>query len=202
MQKIKGKTLIGITGGIGCGKTLVCHELAKSGYKVFYADPIAKQLYSKDKKLVQKIVKIFGKDILNFRGKLNLSKLRTLIFANEKNYRAMNKIVHPVVIDYIRKQAAKAKQKTILIESALVFESDLHKILDFAITVYSNKKNRLERIMLRDGAKKKEIEQIMKYQLDERIKVEKSDFVIINNKSLDVLYENILFLSKILKLIV
>lgn len=202
MQKIKGKTLIGITGGIGCGKTLVCHELAKSGYKVFYADMIAKQLYSKDKKLVQKIVKIFGKDVLNFRGKLNLAKLRTLIFANEKNYRAMNKIVHPIAIDYIRKQAAKAKQKTILVESALVFESDLHKILDFVITVYSNKKNRLERIMLRDGAKKKDVEQIMKYQLDERTKVEKSDFVIINNKSLEVLHENILFLSKILKLIV
>lgn len=201
MKKNKNKILIGITGGIGCGKTLVAHKLEDKGFKVFYADPIAKQLYNKDIVLVNKIVKAFGKDVLNYKGKLNLPKLRKIIFANKENYKKINSIVHPVVIDYIHNQAKKLKQRIIIIESALVFESSLHKILDYVIMIYSNKKNRIERIMLRDGAKKKEVEQIMKYQIDERVKMEKSDFVIVNNKTLEDLYDNIEFITKILKIL-
>ena len=201
MKKNKNKILIGLTGGIGCGKTLVAHKLEDKGFKVFYADPIAKQLYNKDKVLVNKIVKAFGKDVLNYKGKLNLPKLRKKIFANKKNYKKINSIVHPVVIDYIHNQAKKLKQRIIIIESALVFESSLHKILDYVIMIYSNKKNRIERIMLRDGAKKKEVEQIMKYQIDEKVKMEKSDFVIVNNKTLEDLYDNIEFITKILKIL-
>lgn len=195
---VKGKLLVGITGGIGSGKTEACRMLAEEGFKVFYADPIAKELYVKDKNLAAKIVKEFGKEIVNFRGKINLSKMRQVIFANKKNYQNINKIVHPVVIDYIRRQAQRAKAKVIIVESALIFESGLYKDMDYVITVYSNKKNRVDRIVLRDGASKKEVESIMKYQMDDKLKIEKSDFVIVNNKTLDDLREQIRFVSKVL----
>jgi dephospho-CoA kinase len=201
MFKIKDKILIGITGGIGSGKTEVCRQLHKKGYKVIFADLRAKELYKKDKKLASKIVKEFGKEILNFQGVISLTKLREKVFSNKKNFQKINDIVHPVVIKNLMDEIKKAKQKVILIESALVFDTIFHKYLDYVVLVYSNKKNRLERIMLRDGAKRSEVERIMKFQVDEKVKIEKSDFVIINNKSIEHLEKRVEYFSRVLELI-
>ena len=199
MKKQKSKLIVGITGGIGSGKTFVCNRLAKKGFKVFYADSIAKNLYSKNKTLLQSLVKEFGKEILNYQGKINLSKFREVIFANKKNYGKINKIVHPLVIDYILKESKKSIYDIILVESALVFESGLDKDLDYVIMIYANKKTRVERIMMRDGAKKSEVESIMKYQIDDKKKLELSDFVLVNNKTEEQLDDQIDFLARLLK---
>lgn len=199
MKRLKTKLVVGITGGIGSGKTFVCSKLAKKGFKVFYADAIAKNLYTKNKTLLAALVKEFGKDILNYQGKINLSKFREVIFANKKNYAKVNKIVHPIVIDYIIKESKKSIYDIILVESALVFESGLDKDLDYVIMIYANKKTRVERIMMRDGSKKSEVENIMKYQLDEKSKLELSDFVLVNNKSEKQLDDQIDFLARLLK---
>ena len=198
MDKIKGKTLIGITGGIGSGKSEVCAQLQNQGFKVFFADLMAKELYAKDKKLAGALVKRFGKDILNFKGKINLAKLKEAIFRSKKNYTDCNKIVHPVVIDYISKQIKKCKEKIILIESAILFESNFDKYLDFVVMVYSNKKTRIKRVMLRDGAKRKDIEKVMKYQMDERKKMERADIIIMNNKNMEGFSEQIDYVGKLL----
>lgn len=199
MSKIKGKILIGITGGIGSGKSEVCRQLHQKGYKVLFADLRAKELYKTDKSLARNVVKAFGKDILNFQGVISLSKLREKVFASKRNFQKINSIVHPVVIKDLMNEIKKTKDKIILIESALVFDTAFYKYLDYVIMVYSNKKNRLERIMIRDGAKKKEVERIMKFQLDEKQKIERSDFIIVNNKTIEDLEEDIEFLSKVLK---
>ena len=199
MSKIKGKVLIGITGGIGSGKSEVCRQLHKKGYKVIFADLKAKELYKKDTNLAKMVVKAFGKDILNFQGVISLSKLRAKVFASKKNFQKINDLVHPVVIKYLMAEIKKTRDKIILIESALVFDTSFYKYLDYVIMVYSNKKNRLDRIMIRDGAKRTEVERIMKFQLDEKHKIEKSDFIIVNNKSIQDLEGDIEFLSKVLK---
>lgn len=199
MKKRKTKLIVGITGGIGSGKTFVCNKLAKKGFKVFYADTIAKNLYSSNKALLRNIVKKFGKDILNYQGKINLSKFREVIFANKKNYSKINKIVHPLVIDYIIKESKKSIYDIVLVESALVFESGLNKDLDYVIMIYANKKTRIERIMIRDGAKKSAVEKIMKYQIDDKEKLELSDFVLVNNKTEKQLDGQIDFLARLLK---
>ncbi|MCI0473139.1 MAG: dephospho-CoA kinase, partial [Ignavibacteria bacterium] len=195
----KDKILVGITGGIGSGKSEVCRMLAKSGFKVIFADFMAKELYKKDKKLAAAIVKAFGKDVLNYQGVISLTKLREIVFKNKVNFRKINNIVHPVVIKQLMKHIKLLKQKIILIESALVFDTAFHSYLDYVIMVYSNKKNRIDRIVTRDGAKKTEVERIMSYQLDEKIKIEKSDFVVVNNKSFSDLEKDISFLGKLLK---
>ncbi|MCE1164133.1 MAG: dephospho-CoA kinase [Bacteroidetes bacterium] len=120
------------------------------------------------------------------------------MFANKKNFKKINEIVHPTVIKSLMEHIKTLKQRVIVIESALVFDTSFHKYLDYSIMVYSNKKNRLQRIMMRDGANRKEIEKIMKFQLDEKIKIEKSDFVIVNNKSLEELTKEVEFFSKVL----
>jgi dephospho-CoA kinase len=199
MSKIKGKILIGITGGIGSGKSEVCRQLHHKGYKVIFADLKAKELYKTDKALARKVVQAFGKDILNFHGVISLSKLRAKVFASKRNFQKINSIVHPVVIKHLLADIKKSKDKIILIESALVFDTAFHKYLDYVIMVYSNKKNRLDRIMMRDGAVRKEVEKIMKFQLDEKHKIEKSDFIIVNNKTIEDLKGDIEFLSKVLK---
>ncbi|MDZ4712209.1 MAG: dephospho-CoA kinase [bacterium] len=195
----KGKLIIGITGGIGAGKTEVCKMLAKRGFKVFYSDLIAKKLYLTDKKLASEIVKVFGKDILNYKNKINLFKLKEEIFLNRKNYLKINKIVHPVVIDYLMKESRKSKFDIVIIESALMFESGFNKKMDFVITVYSNKKNRVNRLMLRDEASNNEINHLMKFQIDEKQKMSMSDFVVMNNKSLEDLKVQVDFLGTVLK---
>lgn len=200
-MKFKNKILIGITGGIGSGKSEVCRLLSKYGYKVLFADFIAKDLYKKDKNLARKVVKAFGKDILNYKGVISLSKLKEVVFANKSNFKKINDIVHPTVIKHLMESIKGIKQKIIIIESALVFDTEFHKYLDYVIMVYSNKKNRLQRIMHRDGAKKKDIERIMSFQLDEKEKIEKSDFVVVNNKPLEALEKDVEFLSKVLNLL-
>ncbi|HRE41120.1 MAG TPA: dephospho-CoA kinase [Ignavibacteria bacterium] len=198
MKTLKNKLLIGITGGIGSGKTEVCRLLSKEGFKIFYTDLIAKDLYHKDKKLASKVVEEFGKDILNYKGFISLSKLKEKIFENDRNYKKINKIVHPAVIDYVIKHAYKTKDKMIIVESALLFESGLNKDMDYIILVYANKKNRLKRIMERDGSGKKEIEKIMKYQYDDKKNMENSDFVLVNNKDIDNLESQVEFLVRVL----
>jgi dephospho-CoA kinase len=199
MHKIKGKILVGITGGIGSGKSEVCRQLAKKGFKVIYADLKAKELYKKDKKLAAKVVKAFGKDILNFKNVISLTKLREKVFANKKNFKKINDLVHHIVIRHLMREIKKLPQKLILIESALVFDTTFYKYLDYVIMVYANKKKRLERIMMRDGVKRKDVERIMQFQLDERVKIERSDFVIVNNKTLEDLEREVEFFSRVLK---
>lgn len=193
------KILVGITGGIGTGKTEVCKLLEKRGFKVLYSDPAAKKLYLKDKKLAASIVKVFGKDILNYKGKINLPKLKDKIFSSKKNYLAINRLVHPVVIDYLMKEARKSKAEAVIIESALLFESGFNKKLDYVVTVYSNKKNRICRLMLRDEASRNEIEHLMKFQIDDKKKMAMSDFVIVNNDSFEKLKLQVDLLSIVIK---
>ncbi|MCX6160685.1 MAG: dephospho-CoA kinase [Ignavibacteriae bacterium] len=200
-NKVKGKVLIGITGGIGSGKSEVCRMLSKKGYMVIFADSLAKELYKKDKKLSSTVVKAFGKGILNYQGVISLTKLRELVFANKKNFKKINDIVHPVVIKHILGSIKNSRQRVVIIESALVFDTAFWKYLDYVIMVYSNKKNRLQRIMLRDGANRKEVENIMRFQLDEKLKIEKSDFVIVNNKSIEDLESDVEFFSKVLRVL-
>ena len=199
MNELENKLLVGVTGGIGSGKSEVCRKLEKKGFKVFYADPIAKELYIKNKKLAESVVKEFGKDILNFKGKINLAKLRKVIFQSKKNFKRINEIVHPVVIDYIMKEAKKCKENIILIEGALIYESLFDEQLDYIVMVFANKENRIKRIMQRDGARRAEVENIMRYQIDERIKVKNADFVVKNNDSIFKLNPKINFLSRVLK---
>ncbi|MEO8211165.1 MAG: dephospho-CoA kinase [bacterium] len=195
----KGKLLIGITGGVGSGKTVVSKMLARRGFKVYYSDLVAKNLYLTDKKLVNNIVKVFGKDLLNYKEKINLPKLKEKIFAGKKNYETINKLVHPVVIDHLKKEIRKSKFDIIIIESALLFESGFNKDFDYVVTVYSTKKNRINRLMIRDESSKNEINHLMKFQIDEKKKMAMSDFVLMNDKTIDDLKIQVDFLSKVLK---
>jgi dephospho-CoA kinase len=193
------KLKIGITGGIGSGKSLACKYFEKLGYKVIYADKIAKELYASNNQLINKLVKEFGSGILDENGKLSRANARKIIFTGKNNILRVNKIVHPFVFAEMDKLVSKIKDRVILFEAAIMFESGSYKRMNYVVLIYANKETRIKRIIQRDGVKRKDVLNLMKLQLDEREKVKRADFIIKNNSNPADLNKNVKAFGKILK---
>lgn len=194
-----GKLKIGITGGIGSGKSLACRYFEELGYTVIYADRVAKELYSTNKKLIKRLVAEFGKGILDENGKLSRPNARRIIFSDKRNIKRVNSIVHPFVFREMDKMVSRLKDKVVLFEAAIMFESGSYKRMDYVVLIYANKETRIKRIIKRDGVKRGDVLKLMKHQLDEREKVKRADFVIKNNSTAPELKKNIKAFNKILK---
>ncbi len=191
---------IGITGGIGSGKTLACTYFEKLGYKVIYADDIAKQLYKSNVSLKKNLVKAFGKGILDENGNVSGENARRIIFSSKKNIKRVNKIVHPFVIKEIDRLISKIKDKVVLIETAIMFESGYYNRNDFNVLIYANQSIRAKRVMERDKSTMASVKKLMAMQLDETEKIKLADFVIKNNGTQKELQNNIKRFSKILEI--
>jgi dephospho-CoA kinase len=197
---MKDKTLlIGITGGIGSGKTLACRYFESLGYKVIYADIIARQLYQSS--LKKRLVKEFGSGILDEKGNVSGPNSRKIIFSNRKNIARVNKIVHPFVIKEIDKIIRRTKRKIILIETAIMFESGYYKKVDFTVLIYSIKKNRIRRVQKRDKMPLKDIKGLMSMQMEENKKLQMADFVIKNDSTIKNFKKNLKRFAEILKML-
>ena len=194
-----GKLKIGITGGIGSGKSLACKYFEKLGYKVIYADRVAKELYASNKQLINKLVAEFGKGILDENGKLSRPNARKIIFSSKRNIKRVNSIVHPFVFREMDKMVSRIKDKVVLFEAAIMFESGSYKRMDYVVLIYANKETRIKRIINRDGVKRRDVLKLMKLQLDEREKAKRADFVIKNNTTALELEKNVKAFNKILK---
>lgn len=194
-----GKLKIGITGGIGSGKSLACKYFEKLGYKVIYADRVAKELYTSNKQLINRLVAEFGRGILDENGKLSRPNARSIIFSNKKNIIRVNSIVHPFVFREMDKMVSRIKDKVVLFEAAIMFESGSYKRMDYVVLIYANEETRIKRIIKRDGVKRRDVLRLMKLQLDEREKAKRADFVIKNNTTALELQKNVKAFNRILK---
>jgi dephospho-CoA kinase len=194
----KKKLLIGITGGIGSGKSLACIYFEKLGCKIFYADDIAKELYVSNRALRNKLVKHFGKRILDKTGNIDFFEFRKVVFSSTVNQQRVNSIVHPFVIDEIIRKSKIHKSRLIIIEAALIFESGFNKYLDYTIMVSSTVKNRIDRIRKRNELSLRVIRSIMKLQMPEKEKLAKADFVIKNDSAPPALQKKVNFLHTVL----
>ncbi|MBE2228627.1 MAG: dephospho-CoA kinase [Ignavibacteria bacterium] len=189
---------IGITGGIGSGKSLACRYLEEMGYKVIYADRIAKDLYASNKTLLKKLARTFGAEILNADGSLNRSNARKIIFSNKRNIKRVNSIVHPFVFAETDRIVSKIKSRVLFFEAAIMFESGSYKRMDHVVLIYANKETRIKRIISRDGVRRADVLRFMKMQMDERQKLKRADFVIKNNSKPNDLKKSIKAFSKII----
>jgi dephospho-CoA kinase len=176
------KLLIGVTGGIGSGKSLACEYLKKLGCSVFFADEIARKMYSTSAALRKKLGNEFGNRILDNGKKISFDKLRQIVFSSERNQIRVNNIVHPFVISEILRRVRNSPSNIIVIEAALIFESGFNRYLDFTILIHSSVKNRIERVRRRGKLTGSQIRSIIKLQMSEKEKMQKAD-VIINNDS-------------------
>ena len=178
---------IGITGGIGSGKTTVAKIFEVLGVPVYYADDAAKRLMNEDESLQQNIIEHFGAAVFENK-QLNRSLLASMVFNNPEKLALLNSIVHPVTIDDAEKwmkQLATAGEEEIpyaVKEAALIFESGAQKKLDYVIGVHAPYKLRLQRAMQRDHLSKEEVEARMNRQMDETKKMNLCNFIITNDE--------------------
>lgn len=174
---------IGITGGIGSGKTTVCKIFEQMGTPVYYADLQARELMNTDDALISELKQEFGENIYN-NNELDRPKLASIVFNDKNKLEKLNALVHPAVQRRFTQWAKQYTDKSyVLKEAALLFESGSYKDLDYIVTISAPKEMRLNRVVNRDEAKREDIEKRMNNQLSEDERIERSDFVIVNDET-------------------
>jgi dephospho-CoA kinase len=180
---------VGITGGIGSGKTTVCKLFEALGVAVYYADDRAKFLMQHEHFLIDQLKQNFGEEIYD-HGQLNRAILAQKVFGNKEQLALLNSLVHPVVFRdterWYQEQLA-AKPPYVLKEAALLVETGAYKLLDQLIVVSAPLEVRLQRVVDRDKVTAAEVTQRMNNQLAEEEKLKLADFVIENNSDLEAL---------------
>jgi dephospho-CoA kinase len=171
---------IGITGGIGSGKSYVCQILEKMGYTIFYSDLEAKKLMIQNKVLIQKIKNIIGGHAY-LDNELNKPIIRNFLFQNEVNKEKLNSLIHPFVYQEFEKWASSIQKEIVFNESALLFETDSYKRFNKTILVTAPEEIRIQRLIKRDSLNIEEIKKRFNAQLDDSIKSKKADYIIEND---------------------
>ena len=174
--------VIGITGGIGAGKSTVSTICKHLGFKVYNSDQRAKEIVSEDSIIKKKLISFFGNNIYK-NGVLDRKFLSDKIFNDKSSLEQINSIIHPAVKkDFNCWVTNNSNEKILFKESALLFESGAYKELDKIILIVSDKNLRVSRVLNRDqNRSKKEIESIIDKQIDEVDAIKYADIVIDNN---------------------
>jgi dephospho-CoA kinase len=173
---------VGITGGIGSGKTTVCKIFEVLGVPIYYADDRAKEIVNTDRNVISEVKGLFGDDIYLTDGKLNRKRVADIVFNFPELLEQYNAIIHPVVIEDAKKWMRKNQQHDYVIkEAALLFEANTYKDLDYIICVTASIPVRMQRIKLRDKISEEQILARIKNQMPEEEKIRRCDFVIYNN---------------------
>jgi dephospho-CoA kinase len=172
---------IGLTGGIGSGKSTVARIFEVLGIPVYYADDAAKRMMNENEELKEKIKHQFGNDVYA-DGKLNRKKLAEIVFNAPEKLEQLNALTHPATIkdaeNWMKKQTTPYSIK----EAALIFESGAQENLDYVIGVTAPAPLRIQRTMQRDGVTREEVISRMNKQMDESIKMKLCDFVLKNDE--------------------
>jgi dephospho-CoA kinase len=171
---------IGITGGIGSGKSTVAKVFEILGIPVYYADDAAKRLMQEDPELKNQIINLFGGNAF-ILGKLNRPWISAQIFGNPEKVNALNAVVHPATIRDAHEWMSRQHTPYTLKEAALIFESGSEKELDYVIGVDAPQELRIQRVIERDNTNREAILQRMNNQLDETEKIKRCDFIIHND---------------------
>lgn len=172
---------IGLTGGIGSGKTTVAQIFEVLGIPVYYADDEAKKLMNEDENLKQQIIHHFGTDSYA-NGILNRSFLAETVFSDSKKTTLINSIIHPATIADADKWMEKQTTPYAIKEAALIFEADAGKMLDLVLGVYAPETLRIERVMARNNISLEAVRLRMKKQMDDEAKMSLCDAVILNDE--------------------
>jgi dephospho-CoA kinase len=173
---------IGLTGGIGSGKTTVAKVFEVLGIPVYYADEAAKELMHTNELLKQQLILHFGKETYLEGGQLNRKHLSSIVFNNKEKLELLNSLVHPATIADAKEWFSKQQAPYVIKEAALLFESGTAEGLDYIIGVTAPTALRIKRVMERDGVTAEEVKRRMTNQVDEVIKMKLCDFVVHNNE--------------------
>lgn len=170
---------VGITGGIGSGKSLVCSMLMERGVAVYNSDLRAKELMACDATLRAALVDRFGADVYTDAG-INRGYLAERVFSNPKELSALNAIVHPAVMDDFDRWAEQQTGDYVVLESAIIFEASLEHRVDCVVAVMAPEELRLERAMERDKASREQIVGRMRNQISDQERADRAKYAIVN----------------------
>lgn len=182
---------IGITGGIGSGKTTVCRVFETLGMPVFYADTVAKNIMTTDPVLIDDIQRSFGAESYLNDGQVNRQYLAAIVFNSEQKLAELNALVHPAVFRAFDKWVEEVPHSTpyVLKEAALLFESESYKMCDKTVLVKSPIAMKLVRIMKRDQVSREQVMARMDKQFTDQEKEKLADFVVINDSNSSIILQ-------------
>ena len=189
---------VGITGGIGSGKSTVCKVFKVMGIPVFDADAIAKQLMTSDPEIIKSLIKAFGTAVYLPNGLIDRKYLAGLVFKDESLLAKLNSIVHPAVLKEFNEWCSTKQTTYILHEAAILFESGFYKLMDKIIAVVTDEDERIERVIKRDGATIELVRQRIQNQMSDTERIKMADFVISNNDN-ELIIPQILTIDKKLR---
>jgi dephospho-CoA kinase len=196
---------VGVTGGIGSGKSTVCTLFTKLGRTVLSADDIARDLTETNSDIKASIRETFGDDVFLPNGALHRRALAEIIFKDAGAKEQLNAIVHPLVFEVLEEKIHKLKPADrhpyIIIEAALIYETRMDDDLEYVIVVNAKDETRIQRVMQRDKLTREGVLSRMQAQMDVKEKVELADFVIENEGSEAELIERISFVDKLLAML-
>ena len=185
---------IGLTGGIGSGKTTVANKFAELGVPVIDTDVIARELVDHNTKILQAIADTFGDRVIQPDGSLDRTRLAEIVFANDDSMKRLEAILHPEIRRITMQRAAdleNSKTPYVIFVVPLLFETDFHQLVDRKLVVTADRQLRCQRVSKRDGRPTQEIDAIMSRQLDESSRLERADDIIENNDDINRLDEQV-----------
>ena len=175
------KLKVGITGGIGSGKSYVAKVFKALGVPFYDADKHAKELMNTNAEIKRALVDIFGAQVYQEDGLLDRAHLSSIVFNNEERLNLLNSVVHPVVIAEAMEWSEAQTFDYSLKEAALLYESESYKTLDFTILVTAPLELRIQRVIARDGVSREQVIRRVSAQMTDEEKARLADFTIVND---------------------
>lgn len=175
------KKIIGLTGGIGSGKTTAAKFIEEMGFAVYYSDDRAKEIVNDDESLKTQIKTLLGEDAYDENGLYDRKVVAEKVFNNEELLLQINALIHPAVRIDFEKWTERQNTAFIFKETALLFELKLNESCDKSVLITADEPLRIKRVMDRDGKTYRQVEAIIDKQMPEKDKVKLADFVIYNN---------------------
>lgn len=173
---------LGVTGGIGSGKTTVCRVFNVLGIPVFSADPAANKIIDTNADIIRGINSLAGKDLYP-NGSLDRSLLASMIFNDKSFLGKINSLVHPVVFDNFKRWAKEQNAPYVIMEAAILFESGASKLVDKVVTIIAPMEERMERVIKRNKLSRDQVMDRINNQMDDESKTKLSDYIIHNSEN-------------------
>lgn len=184
--------LIGLTGGIGAGKSTVSDYLKQKGYPVLDADLVAREIVEPGTETLSELSRTFGEEILNPDGSLDRGALAKIAFSDPENKKILDQIMHGKVIEILLSRAkAITEEPVVFIDVPLLFETGMDRYMDQVWLVDADEDVRIQRVMERDGSSMEDVRKRILYQSGRDEKIKRSDVVLNNCCDRDILYEQI-----------
>lgn len=188
--------VVGLTGGIGSGKSTVAKIFADLGIILVDADQSSRVVVEPGSPALEKIIEHFGREVILPNGHLNRKALRTKVFSHQQELKWLETLLHPLIRQHIEQQLQSAESTYVILESPLLLETNQHKLTDRILVIDVPEDIQLQRALLRDNSCEKEIRSIMSAQSSRQVRLAMADDIIINDQDLENLKRRVLTLHQ------